>query len=164
MSDFYSTVAAADTYHTAHGNATWTGTDDLKNAAMLRGSEYIDQSFRSSFPGFKTELRDQLREWPRSDAADIEGNYLDNETVPIEVFNATYEAALRELVSPGSLLPDYAPGGQKKRVKVDVIDIEYTAPHGASSVLPVITIIRGILAPILTGSDSTSIAGRAVRT
>jgi len=163
MADFYSTTIAADAYHLARGNATWTGDQTAKDVAMLRGSEYVDQAYRSSFPGFKTELRNQLREWPRSDAFDVEGNYLDAEVVPNEVFNATYEAALRELVSPGSLLPDYNPSGQRKRVKVDVIEIEYAAPYGSSSVIPIITIIRGILAPILTGSSSSSIAGKAER-
>lgn len=163
MSDFYSTIDAADTYHSARGNDTWTGSEEVKGVAMLRGSEYIDQAFRSAFPGFKTELRDQLREWPRSDAVDIEGNYLDSEMVPNEVYNATYEAALHELVDSGSLLPDYVPGEQLKRVKVDVIEVEFTAPHGAISVLPIIAIIRGILEPILTGSISSGIAGKAVR-
>ncbi len=160
----YGTLVGVDAYHAARGNTTWTGEDAAKDIARLRGSEYIDQAFRSAFPGFKTDLRDQLREWPRSDAYDIEGNYLDSDTVPDEVLNACYEASLRELVSPGSLLPDYTPSGQQKRVKVDVIEVEFTAPHGVSSVLPIITIIRGILAPVLTGSTNTGIAGRAVRT
>lgn len=164
MPDFYGTLAAADTYHSARGNTTWTGDDAAKNIALLRGSEYIDQAFRSAFPGYKAGSRDQLREWPRLNAADIEGIPLDYETVPDEVMWASYEASLRELVSPGSLLPDYDPGGQQKRVKVDVIEVEFSAPHGVSSVLPIITIIRGILAPILTGSVSSGIAGRAVRT
>ena len=164
MSDFYGTLAAADTYHSDRGNTTWTGTDEAKNIALLRGSEYIDQAFRSSFPGYKTLLRDQLREWPRAWAADIAGNALDSTVVPVEAEQASYEAALRELATPGSLLPDYTPGTQQKRVKVDVIEVEYSAPHGAASVLPIIAIIRGILAPILTGSVNSGVAGRAVRT
>lgn len=164
MADFYGTLVAADAYHLARGNTTWTGADEVKNIALLRGSEYIDQSFRSSFPGYKTDLRAQLREWPRVSASDIEGNFLDPDVVPDEVFDATYEASLRELVSPGSLRPDYNPSAQQKRVKVDVIDIENTAPHGVASVIPIITVIRGILAPILTGSSDSEIAGRAVRT
>ena len=164
MSNFYGTLAAADTYHSDRGNTTWTGTDEAKNIALLRGSEYIDQAFRSSFPGYKTLLRSQLREWPRAWAVDIAGNSLDSTVVPVEAEKASYEAALRELVTPGSLLPDYAPGTQQKRVKVDVIEVEYSAPHGAASVLPIIAIIRGILAPILTGSGTSGVAGRAVRT
>jgi hypothetical protein len=164
MADFYGTLIAADAYHLARGNTTWTGADEAKNTALLRGSEYIDQAYRSDFPGYKTELRSQLREWPRAWAVDIDGNALDPEVVPNEVLNATYEAALRELVSPNSLQPDYNPAGQQKSVKVDVIAIEYSAPHGAQSVLPVISVISGILAPVLTGSTSSGIAGRAVRT
>ena len=163
MATLYGTLAAADTYHAERGNTTWTGSDADKDAARLRATEYIDQAYRSSFPGYKTEQRDQDREWPRSDAFDIEGNYLDHTTVPIEVENATYEASLRELISPGSLLPDFNPGGQRKRVKVDVIEIEYAAPYGAESVVPIITIIQGILAPVLTGSLSSGIAGKAER-
>ena len=164
MADFYGTLIAADAYHLARGNTTWTGTDELKNAALLRGTEYIDQAYRSDFPGNKTGQRDQLREWPRVDAVDINGNYIPTDEVPDEVPDATYEAALRELVSPNSLQPDYNPAGQRKSVKVDVIAIEYSAPHGVQSGMPVITVIRGILAPILTGSSSSGIAGRAVRT
>lgn len=164
MADFYSTLILADAYHLARGNTTWTGADALKNEALLRGSEYIDQAYRSSFPGYKVGERAQLREWPRNDAYDTEGNYLDPAEVPSEVFNATYEAALRELVSPGALLPDFTPTGQQKSVKVDVIAIEYVIPTSAQGTLPVIPIINRILAPILTGSDLSSIAGRAVRT
>jgi hypothetical protein len=166
MSDFYGTLIDADAYHLARGNTGWAGTDDAKNAALLRGSEYIDTSFRSDFGGYKTGERAQLREWPRSWATDDQGNALDPDVVPDEVPNATYEAALRELVSPNSLQPDYNPAGQQKSVKVDVIAIEYTAPHGVQSVMPIITVIRGILAPILTGTGSinSGIAGRAVRT
>jgi hypothetical protein len=163
MTDYYGTLAAADTYHAARGNSTWTGTNAAKEIALLRGSEYIDQAYRSGFPGYKTELRDQLREWPRAWAVDTDGVSIGSTVVPDEVINASYEAALRELVDAGSLLPDYTPGGQEKRVKVDAFEVEYTAPHGAASVLPVISIIRGILTPILTGSVNSNIAGRAVR-
>lgn len=163
MPDYYGTSAGADTYHAARGNTTWIGADGAKAIALLRGSEYIDQAYRSSFPGHKTGARDQLREWPRIDAYDTEDNYIAQDTVPDEVIYASYEAALRELVTPGSLLPDYTPGQQERRVKVDVIEVEYTAPHGVQSVLPIVSIINGILAPILTGSVSSSIAGRSER-
>ena len=164
MGDYYGTITGADTYHEARGHTTWTGTETAKKAAMLRGSEYIDQAFRASFPGYPTELRDQLREWPRAWAVDIEGSSIGSTTVPNEVIYASYEAGLRELVSAGSLLPDYTPTDQKKRVKVDVIEVEYNAAHGVQSVLPVISVIRGILAPVLTGSVNSTIGGKAVRT
>lgn len=163
MPDYYGTISAADTYHSDRGNTTWTGDNTVKGVAMLRGSDYIDLAYKASFPGVKTDSRDQLREWPRVGAADVEGIALDTEAVPDEVVKASYEAALRELVSAGSLLPDFTPSAQKKSVTVDVIKIEYNAPHGVQSVLPVIPLIRGILAPILTGRVVSGLAGKAVR-
>jgi hypothetical protein len=163
MPDYYGSLTGANTYHSARGNTTWTGADGVKETALLRGSEYIDQAYRQSFPGYKTGLREQLREWPRVDAYDDEGNYIPSDEVPDEVINASYEAALRELVDPGSMLPDYTPGQQERRVKVDVIEVEYTAPHGIQSVLPISSTINGILAPVLTGSVGSSIAGRSER-
>lgn len=159
----YGSIAGADTYHSDRGNTTWTGTDAAKTIALLRGSEYIDQNFRSSFPGYKTGLRDQVREWPRTDAYDIEYNHIGGSTIPTEVIYASYEAALRELVTPGTLFPDFTPGQQTKREKVGPIEVEYTGPQGLASVKPMITVILGILAPILTGHAQSSIAGRTIR-
>jgi hypothetical protein len=165
MADFYGTLAGANTYHADRGNTTWTGADPDLNIALLRGSEYIDQGYRDQFPGEKTGLRAQVREWPREGAYDSAGNIIGASEVPVEAMYATYEAALRELTVPGSLQPDYDPAGQQKSVTVDVISIEYTAAHGAQSVIPIINIINGILAPILTGGGiNTSLAGRAART
>jgi len=160
---FYGTLSEADAYHADRGNSTWTGDNADKEVALLRGSEYIDQAFRSSFPGLKTGLRSQTREWPRSWAVDVEGNAIPSDEVPIEVEHASYEAALRELTDPGSLLPDYDPANQFKRSKVDVIEVEYAAPFGPGSVKPVITAIAAILQPILTGGSFSSVAGRSHR-
>jgi len=159
----YGSVSAADTYFSDRGVTTWTGTDAVKGEALLRGSIYIDNMFRTQFPGWPADDRNQEREWPRDDAFDIYGNYIENDEVPREVEWATYEAALRELVDAGSLQPDYDPASQNKREKVDVIEVEKAAPYGPQSVIPIVNIIRGILAPVLTGSVGSSIAGRSVR-
>lgn len=160
----YGTLIGADAYHLARGNTAWAGDNADKDIARLRGSDYIDQAFRSSFPGERTNGRNsatpQDREWPRTDAYDIDGALIPDDDVPQEVIDASYEAALRELVSPGSLMPDYDPSSQAKREKVDVIEVEYTAAHGVASVMPIITAIRAILAPILTGNSASGIVGR----
>lgn len=160
---FYGTVADADAYHAARGNSTWTGDSDAKEIALLRGSEYIDHNFRSSFPGYRTELRDQTREWPRSWAFDRENNSIPSDEVPVEVKEAAYEAALRELTDPGSLFPDFNPGQQTKRERVGPIEVEYTSPMGLASAKVMVTRILGILAPVLTGRPHSSIAGTSVR-
>lgn len=161
MPDFYGTVAAADAYHAARANAAWTGDDVAKQAALLRASVYIDGRYRkllasgvwqSLFPGVKTEGRGQAREWPRTGAEDYEGHAIPSDQVPIEVEQATYEAALRELVEPGSLSPDFVAASTVKRQKVGPIEEEFSVAagaDGAASVRPVISIIDEMIAPVL---------------
>ncbi|MFJ4587897.1 DnaT-like ssDNA-binding protein [Pseudomonas moraviensis] len=161
MPDFYGTVAAADAYHAARANAAWTGDDVAKQAALIRASVYIDGRYRkllasgvwqSLFPGVKTEGRGQAREWPRTGAEDYEGHAIPSDQVPVEVEQATYEAALRELVEPGSLSPDFVAASTVKRQKVGPIDEEFSVAagaDGAASVRPVISIIDEMIAPVL---------------
>jgi hypothetical protein len=161
MPDFYGTVAAADAYHAARANAAWTGEDVAKQAALLRASVYIDGRYRkllasgvwqSLFPGVKTEGRGQAREWPRTGAEDYEGHAIPSDQVPVEVEQATYEAALRELVEPGSLSPDFVAASTVKRQKVGPIEEEFSVAageDGAASVRPVISIIDEMIAPVL---------------
>lgn len=161
MPDFYGAVAAADAYHAARANAAWTGDDLAKQAALIRASVYIDGRYRkllasgvwqSLFPGVKTEGRGQAREWPRTGAEDYEGHAIPSDQVPVEVEQATYEAALRELVEPGSLSPDFVAASTVKRQKVGPIEEEFSVAagaDGAASVRPVISIIDEMIAPVL---------------
>lgn len=159
----YGTLADSKTYHSDRGNDAWTGTDEALNEALLRGSEYVDYHFRSSFPGYPTELRDQDREWPRAWAFDIYDVSIPSDEVPIEVKRATYEAALRELTDPGSLLPDVTEGTLASQEKVGPISITYANRRDAGSQIPVLNIVRGILAPVLTGNSGSAVSGEAFR-
>lgn len=162
----YGTLADSKTYHAARGNTAWAAADDADlTIALLRGSEYVDFMFRSQFPGYKTELRDQVREWPRLDAYDIEDNSISSTTVPVEVEYAAYEAALRELDSPGSLLPDVTLGKQIKTASVDgAVSVEYVGAIGSHGMRPTLSVVHSIIAPVLTGSGSgSSLAGRSFR-
>lgn len=160
----YGTLSGANAYHTARGNAAWNGTDEQKTIALLRGSEYVDFNFRDRFPGYKTGLRDQEREWPRSWAFDIENNSIPADEVPDEVVRATYEAALRELVSPGSLMPDVTLGKQIKAARVEgAVSVEYVGAVGLAGLRPLVSVVSAILAPILTAVGGSSIAGRSER-
>jgi hypothetical protein len=121
-------------------------------AARQRGSLFIDGNYGARFPGTPTGGLEQEREWPRTGASDRYGNAIDAATIPTRVINASYEAALRELQSPGSLAPDITPGKVKKRVKVEgAVEVEYAVGQGtAAEQQPVITVIDGLLAPLLT--------------
>ncbi|WP_369123816.1 DnaT-like ssDNA-binding protein, partial [[Ruminococcus] torques] len=69
----------------------------------------------------------------------------------VEVEYATYEAAIRELSSPGSLSPDYVPSKLVKRQKVDVIEREFFEPGelGSAPSTPVVSVIDNLIAPVL---------------
>ena len=162
----YGTLANSKTYHSEHGNEEWSEASDAAlTIALLRGSEYVDFNFRDAFPGTKTGQRTQLREWPREWAFDTDGNAIPPDEVPIEVQHATYEAALRELASPGSLMPDVTLGQQIKAASVDgAVSVEYTGPIGLQGMRPLVSVIGAILAPILTGNGGNALAGRTMLT
>lgn len=158
---YYGTLEAADTYHQSRGNAAWTGTDTAKTAALVRASDYVDSLsqrqvspgvYEQVFGGTRTGGRSQARVWPRTGAYDSDGNAIPSDSVPVEVEFATYEAALRELVSPGSLAPDYVPAQAVKREKVDVLEVEYATAvtaGGVSPTSPVIAAVWAYLAPLI---------------
>ncbi|MEE5088446.1 DnaT-like ssDNA-binding protein [Pseudomonas alliivorans] len=160
MPDFYGNVADADAYHAARANAAWTGEDMAKQAALIRASAYIDGKFQtqnscgrweSLFSGVKTGGRAQALQWPRTGATDTEGNEISTTEIPVEVEQATYEAALREIALPGSLSPDYVASTAIKRQKVDVLEIEYQTASTGTGVptRPVITVVDELIAPLL---------------
>lgn len=159
MPDHYGTVAGADSYHAARGNAGWAGTDEVKTAALVRASQYVDGLAGTTtpsgctyyWPGVKSGGRAQRQAWPRRDAFDADGNPLADDEVPAEVVEATYEAALRELTSPGSLNPDFQPGQVVKREKVDVLETTYAVSDnaGADALRPVFGAVDALLAPVL---------------
>ncbi|MFF3704698.1 DnaT-like ssDNA-binding protein [Pseudomonas qingdaonensis] len=160
MADYYGTVAGADAYHQARGNAAWAAaTEADKEAALARASAYIDGLGTQlpttgcilSFPGRKVGGRAQARQWPRDGATDRNGDPIDAGSVPREVEQAVYEGALRELVKPGSLNPDYVASKAVKRAKVGPLETEFFGPEDgeAQPNKPVIGIINDILAPIM---------------
>lgn len=163
----YGTLEAADAYHEARGNLVWAGTDDdEKLAAMLRASEWIDGNYRLLFPGWKVGNRAQVREWPRNSAYDVYGYLIDPNSVPPEIENATYEAALREAASPGSLSVDFVGADVIKKASVEgAVSVEFGGDGSASAAQLVMPSVDAILAPILTGGAYTigGLTGRRVR-
>lgn len=170
MPEFYGSVAGADAYHSARANAAWTGSDEAKQAALIRASAYIDGKYQqqnscgrweSMFSGVKTGGRAQELQWPRTGATDNEGAAIPPDEVPAEIERATYEAALRELVSPGSLSPDYVAAEAIKRQKVDVLEIEYqatTTTDGGVPTRPVLTVVDELVAPLLRSNRLCGVA------
>lgn len=160
--DHYGTLAGADAYHAARGREDWAEADEPDRlAALVRGSDYIDQRYRGaamggcagpSFPGKKAGGRAQPLEWPRTGAVDRGGDPIAADEVPVEVERAAYEAAYRELLEPGSLSPDYIPAQLVTREKVGPIEVSYSDKAGGAGdnpMRPVTTVIDEILGPVL---------------
>lgn len=152
----YGTDAGFVAYHTARGRAAEIADhdDDEIAAARLVASEFVDARYLASFPGLKVGMRAQVREWPRQGGSDRYGYAIPETSVPVEVENATYEAALRQLNSPGSLAVDWTPN-KYKSVSVDgAVSATYNTFSSAADVQTQFAIIDQILAPILTGASN----------
>lgn len=123
-------------------------------AARQRGSTYIDGTYGDRFSGLPTDGVEQERAWPRTGATAY-GSALAGDIIPLRVVNASYEAALLELRTPGSLSVVTDPAKRVKRQKVDTIEREFFDPAEAEPGAiagPVASIIDGLLAPLLEPS------------
>ncbi|MDA3971344.1 MAG: hypothetical protein PF442_08330, partial [Desulfobulbaceae bacterium] len=134
----YISATDADTFHTARGNAAWTGTDAVKEAALIKACVYLDGHYRARWKGQKVAPISQPMEWPRVGVKVIDGgqiyydvpaSFYDSEysgyigitTIPQRVKDAACELALRALSGELAADGDASIG----RKKIDVIDTEY---------------------------------------
>jgi len=166
MTETYGTIAAFKTYHTERGNATSISgiADDDITRSLLVASEWVDNVYRNMWSGEKVGQRDQIRDWPRSSAYDVNNDIIDYTTVPAEVERATYEAALRQATTAGSLTLDWTPN-KYNRVSVDgAVSVEYRTFAEASDTQTRFNIIDHILSVLLSGtSNLSSLSGRVAR-
>lgn len=162
---YYGTATDARAYWTARAMTipgSWT--DDAINSALLVVSEWIDGKYETSFSGIRTSGRSQDRAWPRSGAYDVEGYAFATDEFPRELTNATYEAAFRQMTTPGVLSTDYTPS-QFKRTSVEgAVSVEFAMFNYASEAQIKSEVIDRAIAPILTGSGVSSwLSGKAAR-
>jgi hypothetical protein len=155
----YVTLAEATAYHESMGNDTWvTSPDEEADVAIIRGTAYVDRRYAGKWPGVKTGERDQSLQWPREGGYDKEGWEIEDNEIPKELKQAVYEAALRELVNPGSLSPDVVQTDRVLREKVDVLEVQYADVSDPAGTVPIITAIDEILAPILGAKSNSSVS------
>lgn len=156
MTSYYGTFAGFQAYHAARGRHVNQYHEADTNIALLVASEWLDGAFGYRWPGYKVGDRaQQTRDWPRSWVQDREGYPVSAETVPVEIENATYEAALRHLQDPTVLQSDYTPN-KYKRVSIDgSVSAEYLS-LSAQEVQKQFPIIGQILAPLLEGNGGVS--------
>lgn len=129
-------VLEADAYASSRGWTNWTGSDATKEAALRRGQDYVAGLYNARW----------ATRW-------------DNDDAPEPVRFAIVEAARRELVAPGSLLPDVTPGTVKKSVALSgAVSVTYAVGEDAAgSMKPVLSVIDGLLVGLISGTSGTSV-------
>lgn len=163
----YLSIIAFKSYADARG-LSYLGQQDIQiEQALVRASAWIDATYRSRFPGARTNGRGQGLQWPRmsigafDEVTDGEGLPIDDDELPAALLNATAEAAYRELLTPGGLSPDLERGGDIRRIQAGSVAIEYATTAAARTTF---TIIDGLLADILVASEAGGgFTARAVR-
>ena len=132
------TTAEADAYAGLRDWTDWTGADQVKTAAIRRGQDYIAGIGNGHW----------ATEWA-------------NDEAPEPVKNAIIEAARRELVSPGSLAPDFVASRvvtrEKKKLGPLEKEFQYADGSSASSIRPNIAIIDQLLAGLLAAAGGASV-------
>ncbi len=160
----YVSVVDADAYHLARGATAWAaGVTADKEAALRRATAWIDGAYGERWPGYRTNRRAQLLDWPRTNAYDAEGEAIGTTELPVELIQATCEAALRELVTPGGLSPDVTQASIVRSEQVGPLAVTYAASASISASRPVVTVIEDILEGLIGGgtSGATTFLNRA---
>lgn len=129
--------------------------------ALRRGTTWLDGTYGQRFIGEPATV-DQALEWPRKNAV-WRGALLPSTSIPQRIKNALCEAAWRELSAPGSLSPDYVPAEAIKQEEVGDLSVTYQDTNGRiDDVMPVVSVIEGILAGFIRGKGP-GVFGSAAR-
>lgn len=128
----YASVALADAYFAERGISAWTGSNTVKEQALVRATDYIEKRFGGRFRGRKS-TQEQALAWPRTGAYTRDGYPL--EEVPVLLARATAEYALRALTD--TLMPDPTTDASgrvvtRKREKVGPIEEETQYAEGSA--------------------------------
>lgn len=157
----YVDEAYFESYCETRGKTYNTSADVL--ALSVRCTTWIDGVFWSRFPGTKAGGREQLTQWPRKSAYDVNGDAIGETEIPHEIKDACCEAMVREGDEPGVLSPDFVVGDRIKRERAGPVETEYfQSGRGLDSVRPVLSVVGDILAPLLETGGS-ALSGRSVR-
>lgn len=158
-------VVDATAYHAGRGNAAWssdTYDDEDRERAIRRATAFLSNSF--TWAGIRSKNRKQALAWPRSGVVDQEGNGIKADEIPIEIIDACAEIALRELVSPGAMNPDFTASDLVKREKIGAIETEYALSNmSADAQRPVLLVVRDMVSQFLKAGAGNLIVGSSVR-
>ncbi len=127
----YIDLVAADQYLENYDRKTaWRAfSSKERQAALIQGADYIDQTFRNRYKGQRFSSAQRL-EWPRIEVFDELGNLTTPDaglagSIPEEIGNASVEYAFEAATSPLAPTPVVDDTGREvisKREKVDVLE------------------------------------------
>lgn len=145
---------------------TWD--DDKINSALLVSSEWLDNHYENFWIGYKVDFH-QERSWPRQSAvvATYPSYTYGTDEIPLQVIQATYELARRELAEQGSLSVDYRPSAYSNVSVYNAVTVGYN-PSVASAgdlqlQIPIVQDLMTLLIDPEKGSGSGGMSGKAVR-
>jgi len=136
----YIAVAYADAYFTDRGVTAWTGSNEVKQAAIIKATDYIETRWGDRFKG-RPEFLDprQPLGFPRLCLYDRAGQLV--EGIPDKLMKATAEYALRAL--SGELMPDPTTdasgamiAGNRQKVGPIETEVTYAASMGVRTLKP----------------------------
>ncbi len=131
----YISVEEFKAYHDDRAQPYAAYSDAEIETAIIRATDYLDQRFR--YVGKRRQGRSQTTEWPRLDAWDGDGHYVNG--IPAEVKEATAEYALRALSTVLNPDPEQSATGfaiQSKSESVGPISESVTYVTGAVFAMP----------------------------
>lgn len=155
--DSWASLEEAADYALKYGRSFPTSPVEPAEQALRRGRQVIDVLYAPRYPGEQTSTTQALS-WPRKYVC-YRGGVLADDAIPDELKAAQIEAAIRELATPNSMLPDLERGGGIRSLKAGSVAIEYA---GNASARTTFTAIDGILSGLL-GTASLPWIGQAVR-
>lgn len=116
---------------------------------LIRASEWLDAIYGSQWGGYKRRERDQIRDWPRFSAYDINDDLIDENTIPVELEHATYVAAASVQSDSTILSSNYTPSRFNK-VSIDgALSVDFRNFTSSSEVQTKITLVEQLLSRIL---------------
>jgi hypothetical protein len=141
----YIGVTDADTYHTNRGNTAWTGAEAVKEAALRKATDYMEQVYRSRWKGLRV-LSTQALSWPRNYCYVADKmDYFATDEIPTEVKNACAKLALKSL--SGALYGDLSQNVTEKTVGPITKRMDPYSPQSKRYVA-----VDAMLAPYLDGT------------
>ena len=139
----YADVAYADSYFAAHPfyADAWDELDDATKAVLLvSATRALDVQFL--WHGYRATSTQAL-EWPRQRVRDLYDTLISANVVPERVRQATCEMAY--YLTKGDRSPENSTVSGLDRLKIDVIELEYSSSVSSSATAPVSTSVRDLL-------------------